>query len=145
MSEKVPLSIHYINHSIRPTNIETLDTAGFEARHICAASGHRSEETIKCYAHRCPPKKKREMADTLLEKLGNPAKRRPTATQSIPQPEDHQQVELKSVQSEEQQDIPTINLEQFNDFVPIENNVDDFQLSNIINDLEHIEAQNRQL
>ena len=55
----------YTNHSIRATCIGTLDSKGFEARHITAISSHKSESTIKTYSTKCPDSKKREMYDAL--------------------------------------------------------------------------------
>ena len=59
----------YTNHSIRATVITNLDRAGFEARHIIAVTGHKSESTIKQYSRRCPDKKKRQMCESLGSKL----------------------------------------------------------------------------
>ena len=56
----------YTNQSIRHTCMEVLDEE-FEARHIMAVSGHKSESTIKNYAKKCPEKKKWEMSHTLAE------------------------------------------------------------------------------
>ncbi len=63
------LSQCYTNHSIRATCITALDEAGFESRHIMAVSSHHSESTIKTYAKKCPESKKREMSETLNEKM----------------------------------------------------------------------------
>ena len=40
----------YTNHCLCATSINTLDSAGFEARHIMSISGHRSETSIKHYS-----------------------------------------------------------------------------------------------
>ena len=50
ISKDAQLSMKYTNHSIRATMITKLDEKGFEARHIQAVSGHKSENTIKCYS-----------------------------------------------------------------------------------------------
>ena len=55
--------LDYTNHSIRSTCITNLDKYGFEARHITAVSGHKSEATVKEYSVKCPENKKREMYD----------------------------------------------------------------------------------
>ena len=52
----------YTKHSIRATCISNLDKAGYEARHITAISGHKSESTVKTYADRCPDGKKRNVS-----------------------------------------------------------------------------------
>ena len=69
LSIKLELSDHYTNHCIRATCMQTLDNAGFEARHIIALSSHKSESTIKQYATKCPEQKKCQMSDTLHNKL----------------------------------------------------------------------------
>ena len=77
----------YTNHSIRSTCISNLDRLGFEARHITALSGHKSEATIKEYSVKCPENKKREMCDALVSTLHPQAKKRkstPTATVTSP-------------------------------------------------------------
>ena len=82
LSKNVPLSMKYTNHSIRPTGTGSLDEAGFDAHHIRAVSGHHSDETIKCNVHKWPPKKNREICDTLSEKVGiqKPKKKKAEAT-----------------------------------------------------------------
>ena len=55
----------YTNHSIRATCITLLDRAQFEARHIIAVTGHKSEATIKQYAKGCSNEKKRQISDEL--------------------------------------------------------------------------------
>ena len=66
LPEEVKLSSDkYTNHSIRATCITLLDNAQFEARHIIAMTGHKSENTIKQYAKYCPNDKKRQMSDAL--------------------------------------------------------------------------------
>lgn len=109
LSQKAGLSTLYTNHSIRSTSITLWDESNIEAHHICGVSGHKSEETIKCYTKKMPPSKKREMADIISAKLGNP-------------------VEKKAKQDP--------NLNDFTDWVPIDNNKDDFVLADIINQIK---------
>ena len=67
LSEEAGLSSNqYTNHSIRATCITLLDRAQFEARHIIAISGHKSENTIKQYSKGCSSEKKRERCQTHL-------------------------------------------------------------------------------
>ena len=61
MSKDAELSAVYTNHSIRATCITILDSAGVEARHIMAISGHGSESSIRSYA-RTSVEKKAEMS-----------------------------------------------------------------------------------
>ena len=82
--------------------ITNLDEAGFEARHIRAVSGNKSDETIKSYSVRCPDKKKKEMSDALSNKLKDKT-HQPAATVSKP-PEEYR----------------TISFEDIVDYVPIE-------------------------
>lgn len=64
LSAEAQLSKRYTNHSIRSTVMGILDEL-FEGRHVIALSGHKSENTIKQYARRLAPKKKREMCEAL--------------------------------------------------------------------------------
>ena len=73
LSEDAKLSCIYTNHSIRATVITSLNEAGYEARHIIAITGHKSESTVKQYATKCPLSKKRSMSNALTEQL-NPSK-----------------------------------------------------------------------
>ena len=80
---------NYTNHSIRSTCITTLDTSGFEARHITAISSHKNESTIKTYSAKCPESKRKEMYDA-LNKSVVPKKRKIEATVSkTPQEESY--------------------------------------------------------
>ena len=70
LAKELKLSnLDYTNHSIRATCITLLDRAQFEARHIIAVTGHRSESTIKKYARGCSNEKKREISDALASKI----------------------------------------------------------------------------
>ena len=64
LSAHAKLSMLYTNHSIRSTCITMLDAAGFEARHIMAISGHRSEASIRSYA-KTSMSTKRKISDHL--------------------------------------------------------------------------------
>lgn len=98
----------------------TWDERNIEARPICGVSGHKSEETIRCYSRQCPPKKKREMADIISDKLGNPAKK------------------AKTIQEYEKEQAEKIMQNaNFQDWVPIENNVDDFDVASILKEIEN--------
>ena len=88
---------NYTNHSIRATVIGTLDTKGFEARHITAISSHKNESTIKTYSKRCPEPKKRQMYDALNETLVPKRKHTAQATTS---------------KHQDAPDLPTINLDE---------------------------------
>ena len=65
ISEDACLSQIYTNHSIRSKCLTHLDEAGFEINHIQAISGHKSEESIKAYAQKCPDSKKPQMSEAL--------------------------------------------------------------------------------
>ena len=69
ISESANLSQIYTNHSIRHSVIDILDENNFEARHIMATSGHKSEASIHNYTSRCPPDKRREMSECLAKNL----------------------------------------------------------------------------
>ena len=65
LSTDAELSYIYTNHSIRATAITVLDECGYEARHIMAVSGHKSENSIRSYAARTSLSKKRKMSEAL--------------------------------------------------------------------------------
>ena len=69
LSTNAGLSKQYRNHSIRATVVTNLDQKGFEARHIMATTGHKSEVSIKNYARKCPTQKRRELSDALAKSM----------------------------------------------------------------------------
>lgn len=88
LSINAQLSKIYTNHSIRATVIGILDEHEFASRHIMAASGHKSESSIKSYAKKCPPKVHRDMSACLARELNQeappPKKSKPQASISKP-------------------------------------------------------------
>ena len=92
---------NYTNHSIRATVIGTLDSKGFEARHITAISSHKNETTIKTYAKKCPEQKKRQMYDALNETLVPKRRKLPCSTVSKP-----------SENTSDKQALPTIDIQE---------------------------------
>ena len=78
ISKKAGLSQIYTNHCIRATVITTLDDKGFEARHIMATTGHKSESSIRSYAKKCPPQKRRKISDALASNLHTEGKENET-------------------------------------------------------------------
>ena len=120
LSESAGLSKMYTNHCIRATVITNLDNAGFEARHIRAVSGHKSDETIKSYAVRCPDSKKKEMSDALSSKL---QKKEVKIVQNVPKP------------PRQEAHASTINFDDIVDFIPIENNPEAFDILSIIDEV----------
>lgn len=134
LSTNAGLSTKYTNHSIRSTVITAWDANNIEARHIIGISGHKSEETIKSYSKKCPAKKKRQMADILSEKLGNPPKKcKPSG------PEDRNDEPPPNQGSTAV--APDIANVEFEDWVPIENNKDDFVLADILSVIEKENAK----
>jgi len=69
ISSSAKLSKRYTNHCIRATSVSALDRAGFEARHIIRATGHKSETSIKSYSRRLTESTQREMSDALSSAL----------------------------------------------------------------------------
>ena len=69
LAKSVQLDGEYTNHSIRATVINTLDTAGFEARHIIKLTSHKNESTVKEYATKCPENKRKEMFQSLSDAM----------------------------------------------------------------------------
>ena len=102
----------YTNHSIRATCIGTLDKGGFEARHITAVSGHKSEATVRTYSTKCPENKKKEMANALADSI-NPKKMRVAETVSRPDA----QIPV-TINMEQLKDITNTNTEQKTDTLP---------------------------
>ena len=137
LSKSADLSRYYTNHCIRSTVISSLDEEGFEARHITAVSGHKSENTIHSYSTKCPVSKKREMSDALSSKLDLIVK------QDQPPPK---KMKLQSTVSRapEKENIPkeqfgTINQLDLVDWIEIDNNADDFELGKILDEFERNE------
>ena len=64
------LGTTFTNHSIRATSITSMDEAGHESRHIMKICGHHSETFLKHYSHHVSESKKREMAESLSNALG---------------------------------------------------------------------------
>ena len=87
LSKNAKLSQEYKNHSIRATVVTNLDTKGFEARHIMATTGHKSEVSIKNYSKKCPSNKRKQMFDALSEKFVDNKKPKiePSSTVTSPQ------------------------------------------------------------
>ena len=69
LSTNAGLSKEYRNHSIRATVITNLDEKGFEACHVMATSGHKSEVSINNYSMKCPSNKRKQIFEALAENL----------------------------------------------------------------------------
>ena len=134
LSEKANLSRMYTNHCIRSTCITNLDESGFEARHITAVSGHKSETTIKNYSVKCPEAKKREMADALSGKLLGKSLSNNEGSPIVKKSKISETVSVPTLES----DSIDIN---FVDWVPIENNAEDFDLDEIITKVANYEKE----
>ena len=72
LSERTKLSRVYTNHCICASVVSKLDAEGFKARHIMVVSSHKSENSIKTYASKCPKNKKKEMFDALAQPFTDP-------------------------------------------------------------------------
>ena len=130
LSKQAGLVGSYTNHSIHSTAITKLDGCDVEARHIQAVSGHKSEAKIKTYAKKCSSNKKRQMFNILdIEKSFSfpPPAKIPIlkATATISKPPDNND---NTNQINDSVD--------FLDFVPIDNNANDFDLVNILENIE---------
>ena len=109
LQKDAKLAGEYTNHSIRATVISTLDDDGFESRHIMSLSSHKEEACIKEYATKCPEKKRKEMFDSLANKIQTNPKKIKTVTVSKPT---------------ENKDLPpTFDIEPIDDFDTIDNKV----------------------
>lgn len=71
----------YTNHFLRAT---ALDHSGFEARHIMAVSGQKSEASIRAYSRHISDQKMHDMSTALTSHMGGFAKKMETvATQRV--------------------------------------------------------------
>ena len=133
ISENAALIQICTNHSIRSTCLTKLDHSNVAVRFIQGVSGHKSEASIRSYSRVIPPAKKHEMFEILnMEKSSQPpAKINKTPTVSTP-PTDNYETDNGNV-NEPNQILPNID---FMDFVPFENNSDDFDLAKIIQNFE---------
>lgn len=64
ISKEAELSKIYTNHSIRATAVTILDKCGYEARHIMAVSGHKSESSIRSYC-KTDTSTKKQMSESM--------------------------------------------------------------------------------
>ena len=122
LSQNVKLDGNYTNHSIRSTVITTLDTEGFEARHICALSSHKNEATIKEYSTKCPPQKRKQMFESLSKAILPPKQPKPSHTVT----ETNTELTIENVQ----QNLPQFDLQPLEDY----DTIDDETLANLIYD-----------
>ena len=74
ISKEAEFSNHS-NHSIRATAVTILDKCGYEARHIMAVSGHKSESSIQSYCK----------ADTSMKKQMSESMAAATSTVALPE------------------------------------------------------------
>ena len=136
LSKNTNLSIEYKNHSIRATVVTNLDEKGFEARHIMATTGHKSEVSIKSYARHCPTKKRKEIFDALSENLVNQSEnvaKRPklelTETLSIaPSEPPNFELEIK--------ELETINPEDLSDIFAADTGIESPDVLDIITQIK---------
>ena len=63
--KRAQLSRIYTNRCIRATTISALSHAGFEARHIMTASGHRNETSVKSYVRDTTSEQKRQISSSI--------------------------------------------------------------------------------
>ena len=147
LSEHARLSSQeYTNHSIHHTCITTLDRNGFEARHIVAISGHKSEATIREYSIKCPENKRKEMYETLSDHLGCTKKKKiePTSTLAKnPQNDFHDSMpEMSNENSSYRMNITTKDINQLKtenfDLLELTNTDDDELLSKYLDENDSI-------
>lgn len=126
LSAAAKLSFLYTNHSIRTTTNTILDKNGFEARHIMAVSGHKSESSIRSYAS-TSMNTKRKMSETLSIDLndkkrsaifpitdGNSSTLTPVHHEIVPvsTPSTKRMVEPLLTDSQEQQILNELSIQQ---------------------------------
>lgn len=76
------LSKRYTNHCVRSTVLGILDRGKFGARKIMQWSGHKSENSIKSYAHTTSNEEKKEMAEYLNHAAMGKENKPPVAVKS---------------------------------------------------------------
>ena len=123
LSEEAKLTQIYTNHSIHSTALTILDGNNIASRHIQALSGHECESTIKTYAKKCPPAK-REKCSICYNWTNHQTHHH------------HQKFKNKQLLLSVNHKIVinvNANTDQFDidflDFVPVDNNQDDFDLA----------------
>ena len=70
LSLKYKLSQRYTNHSIRVTSLQVLENNNIEGRHAIRISGHKSDQSIKCYARRLSASRKRGISQIISSHVG---------------------------------------------------------------------------
>ena len=120
LSINAGLSKTYTNHSIRATVVTNLDRAGFEARHIMATTGHKSETSIKNYSRICPTNKRRDMSETLSRTLvGEPLPKVPKIVPSTSASDKSSDVcdlgnaELQTINRQDMKEIFDVDMDSF--------------------------------
>lgn len=144
LSQNAALSKIYTNHCIRASVVSKLDKDGFESRHIMVVSSHKSENSIKSYASKCPESKKKEMFQSLSKELVPPPKNSIPSTSANPGPVviQGQQFQAQQVPAKEEQQAEP-NLENAEAFLLDDNDQLDDQ--NLLELVENIEKQNANL
>ena len=113
--KNIKLDGDYTNHSIRATVIETLDNAGFEARHIIKLTSHKSELTVKEYARKCPENKRKAMFQSLSKAMDTTPKRQ----RSIPSEAPSKPPEINNIVN----DLPNFELNALEDLDTIDDKI----------------------
>ena len=132
LSVDAELSEIYTNYSIRSACLTILDEKDLASRHMQALSGPKSEVALKTYAKRSPPAKKRHMFNKwtnhpIPHLHQHQKKTEPTSTILKPNVD---------AGGDNQEEILNVD---FLDFVPIENNVEDFDLVEILSSINENE------
>ena len=65
ISATAGLHQQYTAHCLHATAIQTMNDAGYEARHIMFMSGHRNEASIRSYNRGCSTSQKKSISNTL--------------------------------------------------------------------------------
>ena len=151
LSTKANLSHIYTNHCIRASVVTSLDEHGIEARHIMATTGHKSENSIKSYAAKCPDNKRREVSDVLASnligaeppnKIAKISALSPSRTVAI-NPDNDRNAQEAPHQESLEIEYPDQNDNQQN--VPLIPTWDDIPDDFLINTLTQIEKENLQV
>ena len=145
LSSKANLSRIYTNHCIRASVVTSLDEHGIEVRHIMATTGHKSENSIKNYAAKCPDRKRLEVCDVLASNLITEEAPNKIAKITPPTPSNTiclQNQDTANTQSADQLQIEYPQDNQNQENVPLFPAWDDIPDDFLINTLTQIEKEN---
>lgn len=154
ISINAKLSQIYNNHSIRATTVGILSDE-FEARHVMAHTGHKSESTIKTYARKCPAIKRRAMSKSLGNHLFQQENENSTEEEVTAPPNKKSKAQSTAFPTPNPEVVNAIQVpdaQQLNPDIQLPENMEAFEIEEdelqgdqLIEILEKIEKENQHL